>query len=78
MRHNDDEVWRSHGEREGWSLPFVRPWPLRLPVIRTIRAVWFSWRVDSHAHAWGSIGIGCGGIQPYDGWVLYAIATGKA
>lgn len=74
----DDEVWRKHGEREGWTLPFVAPWPLRLPVIRTVRAAWFSYKVDRWARGWGAIGIGMGNVQPYDGWVLYAIATGKA
>ena len=74
----DDDLWRAHGTREGWTLPFVAAWPLRLPVIRTVRAAWHSHKVGRHAHAWGAVGIGMGNVQPYDGWVLYAIATGKA
>ena len=75
---DDDKLWREHGEREGWVLPFRAAWPLRLPVVRTVRALWYSWRVTRWARLWRAIGIGFGNITPFDNWVLYAIATGKA
>lgn len=78
IESEDDRVWREHGEREGWTLPFVAPWPLRLPGIRIIRAAWHSWRATQWARGWGAIGIGLGQIEPYDNWVIYAVATGKA
>ena len=77
MESDDDRLWREHGEREGWRLPPAAAWPLRLPIIRTVRFVWLSWHATNHARAWGAIGIGLANIQPYDNWVLYAIARGK-
>jgi hypothetical protein len=40
--------------------------------------MWHAWRAGRMAQAYGSVGIGLGVVQSYDGWVLYAIRRGWA
>lgn len=77
-----DEIWGSdllwHEEKHanGWRLPGAAPWVLRLPGIRWLRFVIVSWRVYRAAAMWSSVGIGMGGPNQYDRWVLWAIYRG--
>lgn len=71
--NQDEQRWHEDRWRHGWKLPPAAAWPLRLPVIRHVRAVIGGWRAESHAAAWASIGAGVSG---YDRWVIYAIARG--
>lgn len=77
MRELDDDakLWREDGDRYGWVLPKPAAWPLRLPVIRHIRAAWNAYWIEQHyRHGLGSIGLRTG----YDEWALYAIWRGWA
>lgn len=69
-----DNLWSLDGERHGWSLPTKAPKVYRLPVIRTIRALYIAIKIERHnafwSHSLGSIPSG------YDEWVLYAIRRG--
>lgn len=40
LRNDDDAAWRADGERNGWVLPPKAAWPLRLPVMRWLRATY--------------------------------------
>lgn len=71
-----DDRWRADALDWGYKLPPPAPWPLRLPIIRHVRWFWNAWQVERWAEAWGSVGIGVGGSNPYDRWVLYAIYRG--
>lgn len=68
---SDEERWRQDGIDNRWSLPKPAHWLLRLPVIRHIRAGYFSIRIEWH---YGSCPVGL--RTGYDEWVLYAIARG--
>ena len=68
-----DEDWRKDRDERRWSLPAKAPWPLRLPVIRHIRAAYARIQVERHY----SCGLGMIGIRTgYDDWVCYAIQRG--
>ena len=75
---DDDKLWSDHGEREGWVLPLKASLPLRLPLVRDIRAELYWWRAAKRYRAKGVTGIALCHLEPYDNWVSYAIATGKA
>jgi len=69
----DDVRWETTRKACGWELPKSAPWPLRLPVIRNIRALFASIAVERHyvdIEPFGGLRTG------YDEWVLYAIARG--
>jgi hypothetical protein len=66
----DEQEWRDEGRRRGWPAPIRRQWYRRLPVIRHVAALNTSWRVHAHAARWASYGVGVGGPNPYDLWVL--------
>lgn len=76
IQEDDDRAWRKDGERNGWVLPPKAVWPLRLPVIRLFRVAWHDFRAHQTAERWAAAGIGIGGPNPYDRWVLYAISRG--
>ncbi len=76
IQEDDDRAWRKDGERNGWTLPPKAPWPLRLRFIRSFRAGWLRYRAEQAAQQWSSVGIGVGGVNPYDHWVLYAVHRG--
>jgi hypothetical protein len=71
-----EEIWREEQARHGWQLPPPAAWPLRLPIIRNIRGAWLHYRVEKFAGAWASVGIGIGGPNQYDLWVVYAVKRG--
>jgi hypothetical protein len=71
----DDQLWREDGERRGWRLPPPAPWPMRLPGVRHLRAVWMTFWIEQHyRYGLGSIGIRTG----YDEWVTHAVWRGWA
>ena len=70
-----DRRWFDDQREWGWKLPPRAPWPLRLPIVRAIRAAWLSSRADRHFAAFRTLGMARGG---YDAWVVYAIARGWA
>ncbi len=70
----DEQRWAFDGLKHGWALPPPAAWPFRLPVIRHIRAMMVSMRVEQHYAAWQTLGLIRTG---YDEWVLWAIARGK-
>lgn len=72
----DERTWRKDAERYGWALPPKAAWPLRLPIIRTIRWAWLDYRVHKAAANWAAVGIGVGGPNQRDLWILYAVARG--
>ncbi|KTS09766.1 hypothetical protein SB2_11985 [Methylobacterium radiotolerans] len=76
IQMDEDNAWRRDGERHGWTLPPKAAWPLRLPIIRAFRAAWLDYRVHKAASDWASAGIGVGGPNQRDLWILYAIARG--
>ena len=71
-----EQAWYEDRARHGWALPAKAAWPLRLPGIRWLRAVYHSWRAERQVDAWARIGIGIAGVSAYDRWVVYAIAKG--
>jgi hypothetical protein len=71
-----EKVWREDQARNGWQLPPPAHWLLRLPIIRNIRGAVALSRVERFAGAWASVGIGIGGPNQYDKWVVYAIYRG--
>lgn len=72
----DEQAWYEDRQRYGWVLPRKAAWPLRLPGIRRVRAVYHAWRAERQVDAWARIGIGIAGVSAYDRWVVYAIARG--
>ncbi len=75
-REDDERAWRRDGEVNGWVLPPKAAWPLRLPVIRTIRAMRMEDRADAAAAAWAAVGVGVGQPNPRDRWLIYAVWRG--
>jgi hypothetical protein len=73
----DDLAWSKAGEENQWVLPEKAAWPLRLLLIRTVRYWWLRRKIQRQARDFASIGIGLGHMNPYDAWVLHAIACGK-
>lgn len=71
-----EKLWHEEQQEYGWVMPRA-PWWKRTLIVRRIRAAWHTMRAEQHAAAWGSVGIGIGGVNQYDRWVLYGIATGK-
>jgi hypothetical protein len=72
----DDVRWQEDGIKNDWRLPFKRAWPLRMPVVRHIRAMLIAIGTERHYRRWAMIGaIGRSG---YDEWVTYAVARGWA
>lgn len=71
-----EALWHKDQGKHGWVLPPAAPLALRLPIVRHIRCAWHTYRAERTAYAFSSIGIGIGGINQYDRWVLYAIARG--
>jgi hypothetical protein len=74
--NSGDAVWHADAERHGWSLPTKAPAILRISGIRWMRFVLHSIRVHRAAANWASVGIGIGGPNQYDRWVLWAIYRG--
>lgn len=75
MKENDRR-WRDDATINNWVLPFVAPWPLRLPIVRAMRAVWHSIQTERHYRRWSMIGSLA--RSGYDEWVIYAVARGWA
>ena len=73
MTMTDEERWQKDGETFDWTLPPKAAWPLRLPIVRFVRAFVLLLRVDKHERRWRSIGALPSG---YDRWVLFGIAKG--
>lgn len=71
----DEDLIRWHRDKveRGWRLPDIAPWPLRLPIIRHIRALWISWHIEKYYAAWSESGLVSSG---YDEWVIFAIFRG--
>lgn len=72
----DDRLWMQDGIRNGWRLPPKAAWPLRLPVIRHVRATWLDWRVTRRVEEWASVGLGTGTMNQRDAWIIYAVSRG--
>lgn len=72
----DEKRWREDQMEHGFVLPPPAPWPLHVWGIRHIRFWWNVFQVERHASAWASVGIGIGGPNIWDRWVLYAIYRG--
>lgn len=72
MFTNDSETrWREDGINNQWCLPERSHRFFRLPVIRHLRALYHTIRVEWH-YTRCPVGLRTG----YDEWVLYAIARG--
>ena len=70
-----DELWKKDKERYQWELPKTNL-ILRLPVIRKIRFIFYNFRIHVWANMWDRVGIGFGGPNQYDLWIVYAISRG--
>jgi hypothetical protein len=71
----NDARWAADGKEHGWVLPKTAlPW--RIWGVRHVRFLYHAWGAERHAAQWASIGIGIGGPNQYDRWVLYAILRG--
>jgi hypothetical protein len=68
-----DIEWRDTGIRNGWKLPFIAPWPMRLPGVRHLRAMYAYWQIERHYSIIQPMGLIRTG---YDEWVVWAIARG--
>lgn len=66
----DDELAARVGQKPA-------PWPLRLPVIRHIRAAVLTWRIERHYDLWRSLGRPGGWTTDEIAWVE-AIRRGDA
>jgi hypothetical protein len=75
MTAEDDISWSADKKLHGWTLPQTA-WPLKLWGIRHIRWMWLTNQVYQAADRWAAMGIGFGGPNQYDRWVLYAIYRG--
>lgn len=75
-QRDDDAAWLADGERNGWILPPRAAWPLRLPVIRHVRAMVLDYRVSRRVEEWASAGLGTGSMNQRDAWIIYAVARG--
>ncbi|TXN22083.1 hypothetical protein [Methylobacterium sp. WL19] len=76
LRNDDDAAWRADGDRNGWFLPNKAAWPLRLPIVRWLRASLADYRIHRAASQWASAGVGLGPPNQRDLWVIYAISRG--
>ena len=76
LQRDDDDAWRADGARNGWTLPRKAAWPLRLPIIRHVRAAWLDYRVHKLASEFASVGVGSGPPNQRDIWIIYAVARG--
>ena len=76
FRSSSDPAWEEDRIVHGYTLPRPARWPFRLPVIRHVRAIYLCWQVERQATMFGSLGIGLGYPNPYDHWVIFAIARG--
>lgn len=70
---SDWDRWRQDGERNHWELPRKALWPLRIPVVRHIRALWATLMIERHYRIYASLGLLRTG---YDEWVVFAILKG--
>lgn len=71
---DSDLSWQIDGLINNWMLPRPAPYPLRLPVIRNVRAIILSYQVLRHEDMVSRVGLGF--PTGYDQWVLYAIRRG--
>jgi len=77
MSAESDISWSADKKLHGWTLPQTA-WPFKLWGIRHIRWMWLTNQVYQAADRWAAMGIGFGGPNQYDRWVLYAIFRGWA
>jgi hypothetical protein len=73
----NDISWSADKKLHGWTLPQTARL-LKLWGIRHIRWMWLTNQVYQAADRWAAMGIGFGGPNQYDRWVLYAIFRGWA
>lgn len=73
---DSDALWRKQANENGWTLPPSAPAMLRVPVVRWLRFAVASIRVHHRAAQWAKLGVGVGGPNQYDRWVLWAIYRG--
>lgn len=71
-----DKRWQDDAALNNWRLPFKAPWPLRLPIIRNVRAAWHALQTERHYQRWSMLG--AMSRTGYDEWVIYAVARGWA
>lgn len=76
MSKEDDVRWLEEKQENGWEVPFKAPIIFRLPVIRYFRFLYHNIKLHLHVRQYQSLGVGWGGPQRYDEWVVYAIARG--
>ena len=72
-----DISWSADKKLHGWTLPQTARL-LKLWGVRHIRWMWLTNQVYQAADRWAAMGIGFGGPNQYDRWVLYAIYRGWA
>jgi len=77
IQEDEDRAWRKDGAENGWQLTPVA-WPWRAWGIRHIRCAWHECRAYRAAKEYAAAGIGWGGLNQRDVWVLYAIWRGWA
>jgi hypothetical protein len=77
MTAESDISWSADKKLHGWTLPQTA-WPLKLWGVRHVRWMWLTNQVYQAADRWAAMGIGFGGPNQYDRWVLYAIYRGWA
>lgn len=73
-----DAAWRADRDERGFVLPKPAPLFFRLWGVRHVRHFWCALRVERFVSSCASVGIGIGGSNQYDLWVLYAIYRGWA
>ncbi len=73
---DSDALWHQQAHEHGWMLPPPAPAVLRLPIMRWLRFVIRSIQVHRAAAQWAELGIGIGGPNQYDRWVLWAVYRG--
>lgn len=76
IKKESECLWRKEKEENNWQLPKKAFFIFRLPIIRYFRWFYHNIRIYGHANMWAKAGIGFGGPNQYDLWVLYAISRG--
>lgn len=71
-----DKRWAKDKAENGWTGPDPKGRLWRLPAIRHCRWFFLADRVYSRAEKFAKYGIGFGGPNQYDLWILYGIYRG--
>lgn len=70
VEHVDE--WKDTGRHHGWDMPSAPAWK-RLPIVRHVRTLYHSYKVQAWDDFWWGMGLMATG---YDDWVLWGMWNG--